>query len=159
MKQGRKILRGVLVWGSGCAGEFDLLKEPEQRPREPGELPEIFGSEKGRQFDVDDHLIVGRWLKGKSGVAVIFEDEVKFGFAEPVETDRLKMVADMLMFEDIANGFHHVEIYRDGFFAVCETVLGKGVLIRVSAAVVGLAKGPNDPGIRGEDDEEVHVFG
>lgn len=66
------------------------------------------------------------------------------------------MAADVLMLEDVADGFHNVEIYRDGLFAMYETVFGKAVLICVSAAVIGLAQGSNDPGIRRENDEEVH---
>lgn len=79
---------------------------------------------------------MSRWLGGKSWIAVIFEDEIKFRFPEPVETNRFKMAADVLMFEDIANGLHDIEIYRDGLFAVSETMFGKAVLIRVSTAVI-----------------------
>ena len=135
------------------------MQEPEHRPREPGAIRKVFRSEVGRQFDVHDDLIMRRWLKGTSRVAVIFKDEIKLGLAEPVETHRLKMVADVLIFEDIANGFHHVEIDRDGLFAVSETVFGKAVLICVSAAVIRLTNSPNDPGIRGEDDEKIHFGG
>lgn len=39
---------------------------------------DILGAEEGGQLDIDDYLVVSRWLRGKSWVAVVFEYEVEF---------------------------------------------------------------------------------